>query len=107
MLKIRLKNPITEEEISTMIRRIVGDLKPNVLLIDFGAHDFESLAVLRFCKDELKKIEPNLLQFRKIAMLSVPPYQGEPLLTDRLKYFHSEKKAMNWLSAAAGKGTLD
>lgn len=90
-----------------MIHEILAISCPDLLLLDFGNHDFESLAVLKFCKEELKNIEPTLRQFNKIAMLSVPPYQGEPLLTDRLKYFHSEKKAMNWLSAAAGKGTLD
>lgn len=87
-----------------MTRIIAGDLHSQVLLIDFGAHDFTSLAVLRFCKEELQKIEPCLLRFRKIAMLSVPPYQGERLATDQLKYFHSEIEANSWLTMRVERG---
>ncbi len=103
-MKIQLDNPITHEVVKKMIHEILAISCPDLLLLDFGNHDFESLAVLKFCKEELKNIEPTLRQFNKIAMLSVPPYQGERLATDKLKYFHSEIEANHWLSTVAGRG---
>lgn len=100
-MKIQLGNPITHDVVKKMIHEILDISCPDLLLIDFGNHDFESLAVLKFCKEELKKIEPTLLQFNKIAMLTVPPYQGESPDPEKLRYFYSEMGAIEWLRVPA------
>jgi len=99
MLKIDLINPISRKEVIKMIEKILKIHYPNSLLIDFGNHDFETLEILKFCKSELKNIEPELLNFNKIAMVTVPPYKNESQDSERLKYFHSERKAIEWLSS--------
>lgn len=100
-MKIQLENPITHDVVKKMVHEILNISCPDVLLIDFGNHGFESLAVLKFCKAELKKIEPTLLQFNKVAMLTVPPYRGESVAIDKLQYFHLEKEAEDWLQGIA------
>lgn len=99
MLIIDLINPITHKEVNEMIQKILKTSNPNLLLIDFGNHDFESLEVLKFCKEELKNIESVLLNFKKIAMLTIPPYKSESQDSEKLKYFHSDIKAKKWLSS--------
>jgi len=73
MLKIDLENPITIVEINKMIQEILNVSQPNLLFIDFGDHNFESLKVLKFCKKELSNIESVLLKYDKIAFLTIPP----------------------------------
>lgn len=97
MLRIDLKNPTTHKEVTKMIQQILKISHPNILLINFGNHNFESLEVLKFCKKELSNIEPVLLKFNKIAFLTVPPYKSESQDTERLRYFHSEAKAKEWI----------
>ena len=99
MLKIDLINPITHKQVNQMIEKILEIPNSNFLLIDFGNHDFESLEVLKFCKRELKNIESELLNFNKIAMVTIPPYRSESQDSERLKYFHSEMEAKEWLSS--------
>lgn len=95
MQKIALKNPISKEEVDKMIQKISKSSSFNFLIIDFGNHDFESVKVLKYCKAELMKIEPTLLKFDKIAMLTIPPYKNED--SEKLKYFHEEREAKEWL----------
>ncbi len=97
MLKVDLINPITDTEVNKMIQQILNISQPNLLLIDFGNHKFESLSVLKFCKEELKNIESVLLKFNKIAFLTIPPYKSESQDSEKLKYFHSETRAKEWL----------
>lgn len=97
MLIIELINPITHKEVNDMIQKILKTSCQNLLLIDFGNHDFESLEVLKFCKEELKNIESVLLSFNKIAMLTIPPYKNESQYSEKLNYFHSDIKAKKWL----------
>ena len=65
--------------------------------IDFGNHNFESIEVLKYCKKELSKIESELLQFNKIAFLTIPPYKSESKDSEKLKYFHKEERAKEWM----------
>ncbi|VAW45665.1 hypothetical protein MNBD_GAMMA02-811, partial [hydrothermal vent metagenome] len=43
MLRIDLKNPTTHKEVTKMIQQILKISHPNILLINFGNHNFESL----------------------------------------------------------------
>ena len=97
MVRIDLKNPITCLEVDKMVEQILKVPQPNLLLIDFGNHNFESIEVLKYCKKELSKIESELLQFNKIAFLTIPPYKSESKDSEKLKYFHKEERAKEWM----------
>jgi len=100
MLKIKLTNPITEVEVNSMIENIIKTQYSNLLLIDFGNHNFESLETLKLCKERLMFIEKELLVFSKIAMVTVPPYKNASKNSDVLKFFYTEKEAEEWLFSA-------
>lgn len=93
--KIYLKNPITHEAVNELILGILKVEKPASLLLNFGDHNFESLKVLKYCKEKLQENEMALKKFEKIAMVSVPPYRNPD--KDQMKYFHSEQEAEEWL----------
>jgi hypothetical protein len=97
MVKINLQNPITCKEVNKMTQQILKISKPSLLIIDFGDHNFESIEVLKFCKKELSNIESVLLKFNKIAFLTIPPYKSESQDSEKLKYFHLEEKAKEWI----------
>jgi len=97
MIKIDLQNPITCKEVNKMIQQILKISNPNLLMIDFGDHQFESIEVLKFCKKELSNIESVLSSFNKIAFLTIPPYKSESQDSEKLKYFHFEEKAKEWI----------
>lgn len=97
MVKIDLHNPITCKEVNIMIQQILKIPKPSLLIIDFGNHKFESIEVLKFCKIELSNIQSVLLKFKKIAFLTIPPYKSESPDSEKLKYFHLEEKAKEWI----------
>lgn len=97
MIKIDLENPINREEVDNMILQILEISQPDLLLIDFGNHHFESVEVLKYCKVQLSTIEFVLLKFNKIAFLTIPPYKSESKDPEKLKYFHSEKRAKEWI----------
>ncbi len=98
LLKIDLTNPITHEEVKRMIQKILDVSNPGLLLIDFGNHDFESLEVLKFCKEEFNRIQSVLLMFSKIAIVTIPPFKSESGDFEKLQYFYSAIDAKEWLS---------
>ena len=97
MVRIKLENPITQKEIDKMIQQVLKVSKPNILMIDYGDHNFESMEIMRYCRLELNRIESTLTRFSKIAFLSVPPYKSESKYHNKLGYFHSEIEANEWL----------
>ena len=97
MVKIDLENPITRSGVNEMVLRILEVSQPSTLMIDFGNHNFESIDVMKYCKLELSKIESVMLRFEKIGFLSIPPFKGESRDSEKLRYFHSEVKAKEWM----------
>ncbi len=97
MVKIILKNPITHNEVNKMTQQISKIVHTHLLLIDFGNHNFESIEVLKYCKKKLSDIDSILLKFEKIAFLTIPPYKSESKDSEKLKFFHSEERAKEWL----------
>jgi len=95
-LDLSLKNPITHLEIDHMINKIITAENPVNLLINFGKHEFTSLAVLRYCKEELNQIADKLALFEKIAFVVPAAYHGVD--QESLRYFQQETIAMKWLS---------
>ena len=97
MVEINLKKPITKVEIDEMIYKIQSISTPSLLLIDYDNHNFESLETIKYCRQELNAIEHVLLQFTKMACLSVPPHISICKDMDKLQYFHSKNNAQAWL----------
>lgn len=93
--KLYLKNPITHEVVDELILGILEVEKPALLLLNFGDHNFESLEVLKYCKEKMLQNEATFKRFEKIAMVSVPPYRNPD--KDQMRYFHSEQEAEEWL----------
>ena len=93
-LHLSLKNPITHSEVDRLIQSIIQTQDQSYLLIDFGQHEFTSIAVLRYCKEEFSRISHKLESFDKIAFVSAPPYRG--IDQDQLRYFHKKRRAVEW-----------
>lgn len=94
-LELSLKNPITRLEIDRIISAINEAKHPSNLIINFGRHEFTSLAVLRYCKEELNQIADELALFEKIAFVVPAQYQG--LNQEKLRYFIKKCTAKEWL----------
>lgn len=97
VLKITLENPITFKVVDNLVVQILNNTQATHLQIDYGAHDFESIDTLKYCKAELMKIEDHLQQFVKIATISIPPYVSESKDPEKLRHFHTEEEAILWL----------
>ncbi|NET35048.1 MAG: hypothetical protein F6K19_23970 [Cyanothece sp. SIO1E1] len=96
LLRVNLQNPITHEEINRLVQAISTTVQHSALLINFGEHNFASIAVLRHCKNELMRVAEQLEQFDKIAFITPPSYQG--VNQERLRYFQEEVQALSWLN---------
>lgn len=96
IFKITLKNPITHEVVNMLITQILNNKKHEYLLINFGDHNFESITVIKYCREQLKAIETDLLAFDRIAMVHPPEYENESENKLKLRYFTSEQDAENW-----------
>ncbi|KAA3622980.1 MAG: hypothetical protein DWQ02_25250 [Bacteroidetes bacterium] len=97
ILKLALKTPISNEVVNMLITQILNKKDHNFLLINFGDHDFESIAVIKYCREQLETIKQDLLAFEKIAMVHPPDYENESEDNLKLRYFTSEQDAVNWL----------
>ncbi|MBX2871581.1 MAG: hypothetical protein KTR30_05760 [Saprospiraceae bacterium] len=93
-LRISLQNPITHKEINKLTQRISAATGQSRLLIDFGEHEFASIAVLRYCKNELHRMADKLEQFDKISFIVPKPFQG--VNQEQLRYFQEEVEAQKW-----------
>ena len=96
ILELSLSNPITHAEIDLLILSITENQNLPYLLIDFGQHEFTSLAVLHYCKLELNRIVEKMEDFERIAFVVPPPYQG--LDQAQLRYFKEKQLARKWLT---------
>ena len=97
IVSYQLKNPITEEEVDLLISRLINSNEGVDVIIDYGNHTFDSLDTLKYCKTQLLSISKKMMSFRKIAVLTRPPYTNISDLPDKLQYFHSRAVAISWL----------
>ena len=97
IFKITLKNPITRQEVKMLITQILNNKNHKYLLINFGDHDFESIEVIKYCREQLEAIKQVLLEFEGIAMVHPPEYKNESEDKLKLRFFTSERDAVNWL----------
>lgn len=96
ILKIDLKNPISCREIDRLTTILVNAKGHDFLIVDYGEHDFESLDVIKYCRDQLQSIESYLLKFKKIAMIHPPQFINESNDPEILNYFTTEYEAEEW-----------
>lgn len=66
------------------------------LIIDSGKHDFVSINIIKYFRDEMQNLEPQLLKFEKIALIHPPKYSNESSNPDLYDYFSSIVDAKKW-----------
>ncbi len=96
ILEIELKNPLGYYEIMSLKSEIMTAKNYNFLIIDIGKHDFASINVIKYFKEQLLIMEPQLLKFEKIALIHPPEYRNESSNPEIYDYFTSKVEAKKW-----------
>ncbi len=97
VLEIKLNNPITEKEIQKLKTKLITSKGYEFLIIDVGKHQFESTNVIKLMREELEKLEADLLEFKKIAFVVPPQFVNGNNILKTLKYFSSKTDAKRWV----------
>ena len=87
ILEIQIENPIDFEGFQTLKSKVENSIHHNFLLIDFGNHDFKSIAVIKHFKEGLKSIESSLLKYKRIAFIHPPQFRNESTIPNIFNYF--------------------
>jgi hypothetical protein len=96
--EILINNPITGRSIDNLIDEIKL-CNSSFLLINVGAHYFESIEVLKELKDRLNLESNTLSRFRKIAFLNSSGFKNKSENEDRYNFFCDKEEAVEWLTA--------
>lgn len=96
-IELKIKNPITLKSIEELFDDI-KDCNSALLLINVGAHNFESIEVLKEFKKMFNQERELLSSFKKIAFLHPAEYQNESEDKNRYNFFSDREKAINWLT---------
>ena len=96
ILEIKLENPIGLDEVIRLRSELIISKRHDCLIIDTGAHDFASIKVMKYLKDQLSDLEPCLTKFKRIAFLHLPPNRNESENPKHYDYFYSREEAINW-----------
>lgn len=98
MLEIHLNNPIGTEEVDDAIKMIIEYKKKGCLMVDFGNHEFQSIEIIKYCKEALSAIKDQLLLFQKIAFIHPPYYSNQSENVDKMQFFTSIEDAKAWIA---------
>ncbi len=96
LLEIKLENPIAYDEVIRLRSVLIAAKRHDFLIIDTGAHDFISVKVIKYFRDQLSDLEPCLTKFKKIAFIHAPRYQSENSDPDKYNFFTSKENAARW-----------
>lgn len=96
ILEITLENPISHTEINRLKADIEAEEICDYLMIDSGNHDFISLSVIKYFKQQMLALETPLSRFKKIALIHPPEYTNESSNPEKYNYFTSGIKAKAW-----------
>lgn len=96
VLEISLKNPIGYDEITNLKSQIMIAENYCFLLIDTGRHDFVSISIIKYFREQMQNFEPHLLKFEKIALIHPPEYRNESSNPELYDYFTSIVDAKKW-----------
>ncbi len=94
--EVHLKNPINSKNIAKLFDDI-NNSKSTHLIINIGAHNFESIEVIKELKKRLIQAELTLKCFKKIAIIHPPYFRNKSEDDERYNYFSNNKEAVNWL----------
>ena len=96
ILEINLKNPITDDEINGIKSKLTAAKNFEYLIIDTGKHDFASISVIKFFREQMVSLESYLLKFKKIALIHPAEYKNESSNPQYYDYFISKHEAKKW-----------
>jgi hypothetical protein len=94
--EIHVNNPINIKSID----KLMDDIKScnsSLLIINIGAHNFESIEVIKELKNRLIQAELTLKRFKKIAIIHPPDFRNTSEDEERYNYFSNNKEAVNWV----------
>lgn len=95
--EILINNPITIKSIDQLIDEIKS-CNSSFLIINIGAHNFDSIEVMKRLKDRLNLEKNTLNRFKKIAFLYPSGFKNKSENEDRYNFFSNKKEAVNWLT---------
>ena len=98
ILEIHLENPIDFDGFEIIKTQVEHSTHYNYLLIDFGKHEFNSISVMKYFRENLKSIKPSLMQFKKIAFIHPPQFLNQSDNPESFEYFTSITAAISWFS---------
>lgn len=98
ILEISLENPIGYTEIVHLKSELEAVENCRFLIIDSGKHEFVSLNVIKYFREQMKTLETQLLKFKKIALIHPPEFWNESSDPEKYNYFTSRVKAKAWFS---------
>ncbi len=96
--EILVKNPITGRS----IEQLIDELKlcnSSLLIINIGAHNFESIEVIKELKNRLNLESNTLSRFRKVAFLNSSGFKNKSENEARYNFFCDKKEAVDWLTS--------
>lgn len=96
VLEIALVNPIGYEEIDCLISEIQTCETCEYLIIDTGNHEFESVKIIKYFREQMQRIKTELLNYIKIALIHPPEYKNESNEPEMYNYFTSRSDAKDW-----------
>ena len=92
--EILINNPITRRNIDQLIDEIKS-CNSSFLIINIGAHNFESIEVIKELKNVLNLEKDTLSRFRKIAFLNSSGFKNKIENEDRYNFFCDKKEAVD------------
>lgn len=98
ILEIDLKNPITHKEINRIEEKLKAIKGCDFLIIDTGEHDFDSIQVIKYFREQMANLGPYLKPFKKIALVRPTQYQNESTSPEVYDFFDSKEEARSWFS---------
>lgn len=96
ILEITLVNPIGYNEIERLTSEIQTCEKLDYLIIDTGKHDFVSVGVIKYFREQMQTLKTQLLNFKKIALIHPPDYKNKSSEPEIYNYFTSRDEAKDW-----------
>lgn len=95
--EILINNPITLKSIDKLFAEIKS-CNSSYLIINIGAHNFESIEVIKELKNRLNLERETLSRFRKIVFLHPSGFKNKSENEDRYNFFCDKKEAVDWLT---------
>ena len=97
ILEIELKNPISFNEINRFRIKLLNDENGfDFLIVNTGAHDFESVQVIKYFRDQFELLKDQLSKFKKIALIRPSAYANESTNPEIYNFFDSKEEAEQW-----------